>query len=65
MAISTEEFIKQIDGMTVLDLNNLVKALESHYGVSAAAAAAGCRRRAADLPKRRLRSRNRPNSPWS
>ncbi len=40
MAISTEEFIQKIDGMTVLELNNLVKALESHYGVSAAAAVA-------------------------
>ncbi len=39
MAIATEEFIKQVDEMTVLDLNNLVKALEDHYGVSAAAAA--------------------------
>jgi large subunit ribosomal protein L7/L12 len=39
MAIATQEFIKQIDEMTVLDLNNLVKALEEHYGVSAAAAA--------------------------
>lgn len=39
MAIANEEFIKQIDEMTVLDLNNLVKALEDHYGVSAAAAA--------------------------
>ncbi len=39
MAIATEDFIKQIDGMTVLELNNLVKALEDHYGVSAAAAA--------------------------
>ena len=39
MAISTEEFIKQIDGLTVLELNNLVKALESHYGVSAQATA--------------------------
>ncbi len=38
MAIASEEFIKQIDEMTVLDLNNLVKALEEHYGVSAAAA---------------------------
>lgn len=37
MAISTEDFIKQIDGMTVLELNTIVKALESHYGVSAAA----------------------------
>jgi large subunit ribosomal protein L7/L12 len=39
MAIATEDFIKQIDEMTVLELNNLVKALEEHYGVSAAAAA--------------------------
>lgn len=39
MAIATEDFIKQIDEMTVLELNNLVKALETHYGVSAAATA--------------------------
>jgi len=39
MAIATQELISQIDGMTVLELNQLVKALEEHYGVSAAAAA--------------------------
>lgn len=39
MAIATEDFIKQIDEMSVLELNNLVKNLEEHYGVSAAAAA--------------------------
>ena len=39
MAISTEDFIKQIDEMTVLELNEIVKAIEEHYGVSAAAAA--------------------------
>ncbi|HEV2854631.1 MAG TPA: 50S ribosomal protein L7/L12 [Thermoanaerobaculia bacterium] len=39
MAIATQDFIQQIDEMTVLELNNLVKALEDHYGVSAAAAA--------------------------
>ena len=39
MAVSTEDFVSQIDEMTVLELNNLVKALEDHYGVSAAAAA--------------------------
>jgi large subunit ribosomal protein L7/L12 len=39
MAIATQEFISQIDTMTVLELNSLVKALEEHYGVSAAAAA--------------------------
>jgi len=40
MAIVTEDFIKQIDEMSVLELNGLVKALEEHYGVSAAAAVA-------------------------
>jgi large subunit ribosomal protein L7/L12 len=40
MALSTQDFISQIDSMTVLELNTLVKALEEHYGVSAAAAAA-------------------------
>src|ERR1051325_7581693 len=39
MAISTEDFVKQIETMSVLDLNNLVKALEERFGVSAAAAA--------------------------
>ena len=40
MAISTDDFVKQIETMTVLDLSNLVKALEDRFGVSAAAAAA-------------------------
>ena len=40
MAVSTEDFVKQIEGMSVLDLANLVKALEERFGVSAAAAAA-------------------------
>ena len=39
MAISTEDFVKQIESMSVLDLDNLVKALETRFGVSAAAAA--------------------------
>lgn len=39
MAITSEEFVKQIEEMSVLDLNNLVKTLEDHFGVSAAAAA--------------------------
>ena len=39
MAISTEDFVKQIETMSVLDLSNLVKALEDRFGVSAAAAA--------------------------
>src|SRR5437660_10307812 len=39
MAISTEDFVKQIETMSVLDLANLVNALETRFGVSAAAAA--------------------------
>ena len=39
MATSTEDFVKQIETMSVLDLSNLVKALEERFGVSAAAAA--------------------------
>jgi len=37
--LSTEDFITQIKEMTVLELNELVKALEEEFGVSAAAAA--------------------------
>ena len=37
--MEAQQFIQQIDGMTVLELSELVKALEEHYGVSAAAAA--------------------------
>lgn len=37
MAVEVGDFIKQIDEMTVLELNNLVKELEEHYGVSAQA----------------------------
>ena len=40
MATSTEDFVKQIETMSVLDLSNLVKALETRFGVSAAVAAA-------------------------
>jgi large subunit ribosomal protein L7/L12 len=35
----TQELVNQIKGMTVLELNELVKALETEFGVSAAAAA--------------------------
>jgi len=34
-----QELVEQVKGMTVLELNELVKALESEFGVSAAAAA--------------------------
>jgi len=39
MAMTAETFVKEIEGMTVLELNSLVKALEEKFGVSAAAMA--------------------------
>jgi large subunit ribosomal protein L7/L12 len=38
--MTAENFVKEIEGMTVLELNSLVKALEEKFGVSAAAMAA-------------------------
>ncbi len=40
MGMTAENFVKEIEGMTVLELNSLVKALEEKFGVSAAAMAA-------------------------
>ncbi|HEY3173515.1 MAG TPA: 50S ribosomal protein L7/L12 [Thermoanaerobaculia bacterium] len=37
--MTAENFVKEIEGMTVLELNSLVKALEERFGVSAAAMA--------------------------
>src|SRR5215831_15846757 len=39
MAMTAESFVKEIEGMTVLELNTLVKALEEKFGVTAAAMA--------------------------
>ena len=38
MAISKEDILEAVGGMTVIDLNDLVKAFEEKFGVSAAAA---------------------------
>ena len=40
MAISKEEFLDAVGAMSVMDLNDLVKAFEEKFGVSAAAMAA-------------------------
>ena len=40
MALSVETFVKEIESMSVLELNGLVKALEEKFGVSAAMMAA-------------------------
>ena len=39
MAMTAETLVTEIEGMTVLELNTLVKALEEKFGVSAAAMA--------------------------
>jgi large subunit ribosomal protein L7/L12 len=39
MGVSNEQIIEAIKGMTVLEINELVKACEEEFGVSAAAAA--------------------------
>src|SRR5262245_46542702 len=40
MAIATTEILSAIENMTVLELSQLIKAMEDKFGVSAAAAAA-------------------------
>ena len=40
MAMSVEQFVSEVKGMSVLELNTLVKALETEFGVSAAMMAA-------------------------
>ena len=40
MALTVETFVKEIESMSVLELNTLVKALEEKFGVSAAMMAA-------------------------
>ena len=41
MAMTAEGFVKEIEGMTVLELNSLVKALEEKFGVKAASGGGG------------------------
>ena len=40
MSLNVEQFVSEIESMSVLELNNLVKSLEDKFGVSAAAMAA-------------------------
>ncbi len=40
MALSVEQFVSEVESMSVLELNTLVKALEEKFGVSAAMMAA-------------------------
>jgi large subunit ribosomal protein L7/L12 len=52
MSFDKDAFLSALDSMSVMDLNDLVKAIEQKFGVSAAAVA---------LLQRSLKSR--PNSP--
>ena len=58
MALTADQLIAEIETMTVLDLANLVKALEDRFGVSAAAAAAP----PLAAPPRPQPSKSRPSS---
>ena len=56
MALSKDEILKAVEDMTVLELSDLVKALEEKFGVSAApvavAAAAGASAEAGEVKRR-------------
>ena len=41
MAINTADFIEQLKGMTILEVNDLVQALQTEFGVTAAVATGG------------------------
>ena len=45
MAFDKDAFLTALDSMTVLELNDLVKAIEEKFGVSAAAHGSSCCRR--------------------
>ena len=55
MATSTQEWIEELKGISVLELAERIKALEEEFGVSAAAVAAP----AAAAGRRRRRRRRR------
>ena len=58
MALSKEEILDAVAGMTVLELSELIKMMEEKFGVSAAAAAV------AVAPLVVLLLKSRPSSPW-
>jgi hypothetical protein len=60
MAISKEDILETVGSMTVMDLNDLVKAFEEKFGVSAAAMAV-----AGPAPVRAARRRQRKSRPSS
>jgi LSU ribosomal protein L12P len=59
MAMNQQEILDAVGGMTVMELNDLVKAFEEKFGVSAAAMAVAAPGRVAVLL---LLWKSRPNS---
>ena len=59
MAFDKDAFLQSLDSMTVMELNDLVKAIEEKFGVSAASMAAPAALVAAPPPGW---SRRRPSS---
>ncbi len=49
-SMTKEEFIKMVEGLTVLELHDYVKALEDRFGVTAAAPAVAVAAAGADAP---------------
>ena len=54
MAIKIEEFINELKEMKVVDLNNLVKAIEEEFGVTAAAPVAAVAQGAAESAEKNV-----------
>ena len=55
--LTTAEFIDAIKELSVLELNDLVKACEEEFGVSAAVWRVSCRFRPSERPVRRGKTR--------
>ena len=61
--VTQQQVVEYIKGISVLELSQLVKTLESELGVSAAAAMPMAMPAAAAARRRRPRSKRRPSSP--
>ena len=62
MAITKEDILEAVGGMTVMDLNDLVKAFEEKFGVSAAAMSVAGPAAAANPVRCERRSAARPSA---
>jgi len=64
-SMNKDEFIAMVEGMTVLELHEIVKALEDRFGVTAAAPAAAAAAPGAAAPWWRRRRSSTSSSPGS